>query len=366
MYTSDEKYEVILNSATDINMSNWQITKTLDTLTMVNNKFVILSIINKLLNEGVNKKDIFVTDKSFLISTNYKTYFENGNRIFRSQNDIVKMYSLGRLISMEPNEDIYKINCLFEFYKRLNSITNKYLKCRIRNIYLTESFLVLFNGSVEEAYERLLNGVKEQVYDVFERYISPDIKRRDMIISKLENQKESCLKKSTNKFKKIMKESSKKFAYTYNRYERPIVGIYHQDGHFIEIINADQMYKNGEESATQIKLKQITKNSPVVIALLVTGPMVGFLGYLFYREHKVNNQMDAQDIFDIPQDDDEAINNILGNEDGNLIASGKVREVDSQVKELAQCNLNKLEIVTNRRVVHLEMNVEDKIDIVVK
>ena len=47
MYTSDEKYEVILNSVADINMSNWQITKTLDTMTMVNNKFVILSIINK-------------------------------------------------------------------------------------------------------------------------------------------------------------------------------------------------------------------------------------------------------------------------------------------------------------------------------
>lgn len=28
MYTSDEKYEVILNSVADINMSNWQITKT--------------------------------------------------------------------------------------------------------------------------------------------------------------------------------------------------------------------------------------------------------------------------------------------------------------------------------------------------
>ena len=76
MYTSDEKYEVILNSVADINMSNWQITKTLDTMTMVNNKFVILSIINNLLNKGVNKKDIFVTDKSFLISTNYKTYMK--------------------------------------------------------------------------------------------------------------------------------------------------------------------------------------------------------------------------------------------------------------------------------------------------
>lgn len=366
MYSSDEKYEVILKSAADINMSNWQITKTLDTMTMVNNKFVILSIINNLINEGVNKKDIFVTDKSFLISTNYKTYFEKGNRFFGGQNDIVKMYSLGRLISMEPNEDIYKINCLFEFYKKLNSITNKYMKCRIRSIYLSDSFSVLFNGSVEQSYEILLDGVKEQVYDVFERHISPDIKRRDMIITNLESQKEPCLKKSRNRFEKIMRESSKKFAYTYNRFDRPIVGIYHQNGHFVEIINADQMYKNGEESDTQIKLKQITKNSPVAIALLVTGPMVGFLGYLLYREHKVNNQMDVEDMFDVPQDDDEAISNIIGNDDGNLIDSGNVREVDSQVKELAHCNLNKLEIATNKRVVHLEMNIESKIDVVAK
>lgn len=50
LYSSDEKYEVILKSAADINMSNWQITKTLDTMTMVNNKFVILSIIVALLS----------------------------------------------------------------------------------------------------------------------------------------------------------------------------------------------------------------------------------------------------------------------------------------------------------------------------
>ena len=231
---------------------------------------------------------------------------------------------------------------------------------------MSDSFSVLFNGSVEQAYEILLDGAKEQVYDVFERYIYPDTKRRDMIITNLESQKEPCLRKNRNRFEKIMRESSKKFAYTYNRFDRPIVGIYHQDGHSIEIINADQMYKNGEESDTQIKLKQITKNSPVAIALLVTGPMVGFLGYLLYREHKVNNQMDEQDIFDIPQDDEVAISNIIGNDDGNLIDSGNVREVDSQVKELAQCNLNKLEIVTNKRVVHLEMNIESKIDIAVK
>lgn len=364
MYSSDEKYEVVLESAADINMSNWQITKTLDTMTMVNNKFVILSSINSLINKGVNKKDIFVTDKSFLISTNYKTYFAKDNRFFGDQNDIAKMYSLGRLISMEPNEDIYRINCLFEFYKKLNSIMNKYFKCRIRSLYLANSFSVLFNSSVELAYEILLNGVKEQVYDIFERHISPNIKKRDMIITSLENQKENCLTKSTKRFEKNMLESSKKFAYIFNRFDRPVVGIYHQNGHFVEIINSDQMYKNGEESDTQIKLKQITKNSPVIIALLVTGPMVGFLGYLFYREHMVNN-MNVKDIFDVPQHDDEAISNIIGNDDGNLIDSGNVRDVDSQVKELAHSNLNKLEIATNKRVVRLEMKIECKNDIVI-
>lgn len=337
--------------------------KDLDTMTMVNNKFVILSIINNLINEGIDKKDIFVTDKSFLISTNYKTYFENGNEFWGKQKDIVKMYSLGRLISMEPNEDIFKMNCLFEFYKKLNSITNKYLKCRIRSTYLADSYDILFRKSIEQAYEILLEGAKNQVCDVFERHISPDINKKDMIIKTLENQKDLCLEKSRKKFKKIMKDSRKKFTYTYNRFDRPVVGIYHPDGHYMEIINADQMYKNGEESDTQIKLKRITKNSPVAIAMLVTGPMVAFLGYLLYREHNVNSQIDIEDLFDIPQDDEGAINNILGNDDGNLLDTGNVKAVDAQVKEMAHYNLNKLEIATNKRVVHLEMNIENKITI---
>ena len=116
--------------------------------------------------------------------------------------DIVKMYSLGRLISMEPNEDIFRMNCLFEFYKKINSITNKYLKCRIRNIYLADSYDILFKESIEQAYEILLEGAKNQVCDVFERHISPDINKKDMIIKTLENQKDLCLERSRKKFKK--------------------------------------------------------------------------------------------------------------------------------------------------------------------
>lgn len=291
-------------------------------------------------------------------STNFTT------TVFISRHE--KRYSLGRLISMEPNEDIFKMNCLFEFYKKLNSVTNKYLKCRIRSTYLADSYNILFRESIEQAYETLLEGAKKQVCDVFERHISPDINKKDMIIKTLENQKDLCLEKSRKKFQKIMRDSRKKFTYTYNRFDRPVVGIYHPDRHYMEIINADQMYKNGEESDTQIKLKRITKNSPVAIAMLVTGPMVAFLGYLLYREHNVNSQIDTEDLFDIPQDQEEAINNILGNDDGNLLDTGNVKAVDVQVKEMAHYNLNKLEIATNKRVVHLEMNIENKITIETK
>ena len=68
----DECIVDIRNNAT-VNMSNWQITHTLDTLTTVNNKFDILDKMNQIINQGIDKKNIFVTDKSFLISTNYKT-----------------------------------------------------------------------------------------------------------------------------------------------------------------------------------------------------------------------------------------------------------------------------------------------------
>ena len=100
--------------------------------------------------------------------------------------------------------------------------------------------------------------------------------------------------------------------------------------------------------------------------MLVTGPMVAFLGYLLFREHNVNSQINTEDLFDIPQDDEGAINNVLGNDDGNLLDTGNAKVVDLQIKEMAHCNLNKLEIVTNKRVVHLEMNIENEITIETK
>lgn len=47
-----------VRSIKEYNMSNWQITHTVDTMTMVNNKFDILNKVNNLISSGVKKKNI--------------------------------------------------------------------------------------------------------------------------------------------------------------------------------------------------------------------------------------------------------------------------------------------------------------------
>ena len=131
----DECIVYIRNNAS-VNMSNWQITHTVDTLTMVNNKFDVLDKINMLINQGIDKQNIFVTDKSFLISTNYKTYFANGSFISNAGADIVKAANIGRIITMEYNSEISNINSLFEYYKKISSLVSRNYRCRLKSSFL--------------------------------------------------------------------------------------------------------------------------------------------------------------------------------------------------------------------------------------
>lgn len=57
-----------LRSIKEYNMSNWQITHTVDTMTMVNNKFDILNKVNNLISSGVKKKNIFITKLENIIN----------------------------------------------------------------------------------------------------------------------------------------------------------------------------------------------------------------------------------------------------------------------------------------------------------
>lgn len=357
MLTKNDECIVEIRNVASINMSNWQITHTVDTLTTVNNKFDVLDKINVLIAQGIDKKNIFVTDKSFLISTNYKTYFENGNIINNDDLAIVKAANIGKIITMEYNSEISNINSLFEYYKKISSLIAKYHRCRLRSWFLSEAYDALRYSDINEACEILHDGAIQQVTEIYDRYLEPDYQKRDNLFQRIEGLHEKELPKILKKNEESAQRCRKKFEYCFERFDRPIVGVYHAGQRMFEIINADQMYKNGEESAKRIKLRSISKNSPVLITLVVTGVMLSTIVYLAYREHNVDDSGMVDNMVNIPQTDSEVIHNIFSSADGSMISvEDNQRSVDPFVERLAEKNLEKLERVTDKSRVCIEVH----------
>lgn len=366
MITKKDECIVDIRNNASVNMSNWQITHTVDTLTTVNNKFAVLDKINTLINQGIDRSNIFVTDKSFLISTNYKTYFENGNIINNDGPAIVKAANIGRIITMDYNAEISKINALFEYYKKVSSLVAKNHRRRLRSYFLSEAYEALSYCDINEACEILRDGAIEQVTDIYDRYLVPDYKKRDALIQKIVGTYEKELPKIVKKNEENAMKCRKKFEYCFERFDRPIVGIYYPDHRIFEIINSDQMYKNGEESANRIKLRSISKNSPVLITLAVTGVMLATIVYLAYREHTVDAQDMVDNMADIPQTNSEAIRNIFSSESGSMVSiEGERRTVDPFIENLAVKNMVKLERVTDKSRVRVEVHspIETKVHV---
>lgn len=357
MITKKDECLVDIRNNASVNMSNWQITHTVDTLTTVNNKFDVLDKINVLINQGIDKSNIFVTDKSFLISTNYKTYFENGSIINNDGPAIVKAANIGKIITMDYNAEISKINALFEYYKKVSSLVAKNHRCRLRSSFLGEAYEALSYCDINEACEILRDGAIEQVTEIYDRHINPDYQKRDALLQKIVGMYEKELPKIVKKNEESAMKCRKKFEYCFERFDRPIVGIYYPERRMFEIINADQMYKNGEESANRIKLRSISKNSPVVITLAVTGVMLATIVYLAYREHTVDAQDMVDNMADVPQTSSEAIRNILSSESGNMVSiETEQTAVDPFVESLAVKNMAKLERVTDKSRVRVEVH----------
>jgi hypothetical protein len=235
---------------------------------------------------------------------------------------------------------------------------NESMRCRLRGKYLSESYSILFRNSLAEAYENLTKGAQQQITDIFEKYLSPDYKKMNRLLEKIEHEKNKQYNKNKTQFEKTALDSAKKFEHTFNRFDRPVLGVYDDQKHTFKIINTDQMYKNGEESDKQIKLKSMSKNSPVIITLIVTGTMLSFIGYLIFRDHKVNNETVDNEMLDIPQDSKEVINNIFCSSNGAIVNLdlNNYKKLDPQLISIIEKNFNKLENITNNRKVNLEIH----------
>ncbi len=358
-----KKYDLTIKNHDEVNMSNWQITHTVNVLTTVNNKFDILNKLNSYINNGVDKSNIFIFDKSFSFNTNYKTYFSKKESEFEYL-DIVKICHMGKIISMQPSEQIMEINILCDFYRAINSVINNNFKRRFRAMYLHEGYAVLCKQGLKKALEKLYESARTQIFDIYERRLKPDYDEMNKILQEVEKCYEKDLVKIVKKYTKWNEECAHKFEHYFNSCARPVAGIYDKETHRFEIINADQMYKNGEESEKQIKLNSISKNSPAILVFSVVGVMGAVMAYLAYRNHKVDSIIDDEDMLDVPDNRMEAMKNIIGNEDNLLVEHNNTKKVDAKILSLATDTYAKVEMVTDTNrvtvdyVIHTEKIVE--------
>lgn len=296
-------------------------------------------------------------DKSFSFNTSYASYFNekeiNGDGNYIS---IDKIYNMGKFISMDSNERINNINVLFEVFNGLSGVIGSKLRCRMKKSSIVEAYYILKEESIEICLEILLDKAKEQILDLYDSQKDPDYNEMNSLVAKCENIVNNGKTNTMKKYEKLNKESRKRFIDLITSFSRPIVGIYDAYNDRFEIVNADQMYMNGENSVRQIKLQKITKNSPVALAFELVGTMSATMGYLAYRNHKVNLIEEDIDSNNIPVDKEHALSNIIANEDNSIVTEAESIELDESIMVIALDTYDKLDLITEKKKVYVELS----------
>lgn len=331
---TDRTIGVRINSLENVNMSNWEITHTLDSLNSSNNKLNILEEISIYLNNGGKQENIFILDQSFNIKTNYKEYFKNGSRLsINDEADLKKMIFMGNIVPFYFNDKLCKLQFIMDTYRKLNLELNRMVRNKLPNGILEMSVNNLCDSEIEKSIENLYIKSKEvidsictnsKIYDQ-EKY-QEFIKRLDKIYSSQQNSYDEYMIKSrdcvNSSFKDIFKTRS-----------RPIVGIYHEETNQFEIVNYYQMYMKGELSKKDLRLNMITKNSPVMILVAAVGLMASTMIYLAIREHNVSdeNEYDVEEL-NIPETEYDLVTTLLKTQNSDLHELGS--EVLTKTKEV--------------------------------
>lgn len=255
-------------------LSPWEITNFISRVSTYMYKIEILNTIALAINQGIEKKNIFVLDKAYKLNGKYKDISE----IHLNTLAINSVYAIGKPVSMEPNQDLVEMKYLFESLYRVNKILYRFAKKRITkedrlevyNILKQKGFLSALNFISDKAKnkvgdeERLSVSKKvenecSKVLKIYQEYLT-DKEYFDDIEAKLEKNNDEEL---TEFEKRVEKNYYKKFYEHIFVLPLPVVGIYCEEENKFSILCGDHFDSNINKN-TKIDLKSITQNSPIM------------------------------------------------------------------------------------------------------
>ena len=148
--------------------------------------YAALNTIALAINQGIEKKDIFVLDKAYKLNGKYKDFSE----IDLNTLAINSVYAIGKPVSMEPNQDLVEIKYLFESLHKVNKILYRFAKKRITkedrleayNVLKQKGFLFVLNFIIDKAKNKVEDEERLNVIKNVENECSKVLKKYQELV----------------------------------------------------------------------------------------------------------------------------------------------------------------------------------------
>ncbi|ELC8342597.1 hypothetical protein ACSXDC_00865 [Clostridium perfringens] len=309
-----DRIKLTLRSSSEIPMSCWQFQEFINNINKGYIKLDLINEISKILNKGEKPKNIIIINRSYEINNKYKYLKHTDEYDLSSSIGVERLYNLGQVQSMYPNEKIIKIRVVFKLYEKLFKIFHKTRKIKfIPKSYLKNYIFLTFDEIIAEfkkEVDRIILNIPNE-YTKEKKELNNKCKK---ILEKVEKEVEkyNCDKKDIELFKLICKKNFKDmnedeksvfknidknyftdFFEIFKKIERPIILIYNEEKNNMKLIRKEYM-QNDYKNKNFLDYKDYSHNSPFVISL-IAGISIIYIWWLLYDGGKQEKLMFEED-----------------------------------------------------------------------
>ncbi|KPN89508.1 hypothetical protein [Lysinibacillus sp. ZYM-1] len=306
------RFNLKIKQSSNKYLSPWKISYILDNLTSEYYKKYVLDQLTEKLEDLPETQIPIIFNGSFDL---YNQYSKLKNFNINNRTDTENFYYLGDLVSLKPNIKIKKIELIFKLHRDLYSSLKK-IDIKMDRSKILDYIWPNFNINEEINLENLLEYIilllgkdNDKLKTEIHKKIDKTKKEFDIFLDNLINFKlidemnekefDEFLKNPANK--NFVNKYYNAFFDTYIRYSRPIIAIFDTEKGTLNIL-AIEFIKESllEGNSEKIEIKEISKNSPTLMDIMVGYIAIGFLANtillgLGLRKNRLEKQSQKND-----------------------------------------------------------------------
>lgn len=284
-------------------LSPWEISSFINSFNTYYYKLDVFNTIGIALKQNIDPKNIIIFDKSFNINQQYIHL----NNIKCNTEQLQYLYTLGKPISLFPNDSIFFMNELFENFRRLNEllyqINKKYLPIKTIHTYYTR-FLkdkdkVAIIDTLEENARALIKNVTNEKhiknFNLLIESIKKETKKLDREFLSLNNMVDVLSNGQFDHKKldaKLYQKYFRRFYSLLTNIPRPVIGVLNEKDQSISILCKAHFNKK-ERNAVTLDLKSISHNSPIE-AVIAGGILTLIIAFRDENKKDTIHQLDLK------------------------------------------------------------------------